>query len=156
MKLNGNTMGAIIYPAIFFAMIVSLFIILPMTAKAEDMTIDMLNKRDDGARMVYSQDIARIDVGDTITFAPKTKGHNVHFLVGPDGWDIPKKSKQNKEVVLTFDIPGVYLYQCTPHASMGMIGFVVVGEDTSNLDAIKKAKIRGKSKKKMKAMLADL
>ena len=120
------------------------------------MTVEMLNKRDDGAKMVYSEDIVRIDVGDTITWTPTTKGHNVHFLAGPDGWDLPKKSKNGKEVVLTFDTPGVYLYQCTPHASMGMIGFVVVGEDTSNLDAIKKAKVRGKSKKIFKKLLAEI
>ena len=35
MKLNGDKLGAIIYPAIYFAMIITLFIILPMTAKAE-------------------------------------------------------------------------------------------------------------------------
>ena len=35
MKLNGNTIGAIIYPAIFFAMVLIIFLILPMTAKAE-------------------------------------------------------------------------------------------------------------------------
>ena len=35
MKLNGNTIGAIIYPAIFFAMVLTIFLILPMTAKAE-------------------------------------------------------------------------------------------------------------------------
>jgi len=156
MKLNGDTLGAIIYPAIYFAMIITLFIILPMTAKAEDMTIDMLNKRDDGAKMVYSQDVARIDVGDTITWLPKSKGHNVHFLAGPEGWDLPKKSKQNKEVEITFDIPGVYLYQCTPHATMGMIGMVVVGDDVSNKDAIAKAKIRGKSKKTFKKLLGEL
>ena len=156
MKLNGDTLGAIIYPAIFFAMIITLFIILPMTAKAEDMTIDMLNKRDDGAKMVYSQDVARIDVGDTITWLPKSKGHNVHFIAGPDGWALPKKSKNNKETAITFDTPGVYLYQCTPHASMGMIAMVIVGDDTSNLDAIKAVKMRGKSKKKMKELLADL
>ena len=34
-KLNGTLIGAIIYPAIFFAMIITLFIILPMTAKAD-------------------------------------------------------------------------------------------------------------------------
>ena len=156
MKLNGDTLGAIIYPAIYFAMIITLFIILPMTAKAEDMTIDMLNKRDDGAKMVYSQDVARIDVGDTITWLPKSKGHNVHFLAGPEGWDLPKKSKQNKEVEITFDIPGIYLYQCTPHATMGMIGMVVVGDDVSNKDAIAKAKIRGKSKKTFKKLLGEL
>ena len=39
-------------------------------AYADDMTIEMLNKREDGAKMVYSEDIARIDVGDTITWVP--------------------------------------------------------------------------------------
>lgn len=156
MKLNGNTMGAIIYPAIYFAMIITLFIILPMTAKAEDMTVEMLNKRDDGAKMAYSQDITRIDVGDTITWVPTSKGHNVHFVAGPDGWDLPKKSKNNKEVAITFDTPGVYMYQCTPHATMGMIAMVIVGDDMSNLDDIKAMKMRGKSKKKMKSILADL
>ena len=67
---------------------------LSIPAFAEDMTIEMLNKRDDGAKMVYSEDIARIDVGDTITWVPKSKGHNVHFLAGPEGWDIPKKIKE--------------------------------------------------------------
>ena len=116
----------------------------------------MLNKRDDGAKMVYSEDIARIDVGDTITWVPTSKGHNVHFIAGPEGWDKPKKSKNNKEVALTFDTPGIYLYQCTPHASMGMIALIVVGDDTSNLDALKKAKVRGKSKKKLKSLIQDL
>ena len=126
-------------------------------ALAEDMTINMLNKRDDGAKMVYSQDIATIDVGDTITWTPEDKGHNVEFIAGPDGWDAPKKSKLSKEVSITFDTPGVYVYVCTPHASMGMIAIVVVGELTQEgVDAIKDAKVRGKSKKKLKELLAEL
>ena len=125
-------------------------------ALAEDISIDMLNKRDDGAKMVYSEDIARIDVGDSITWLPKSKGHNVHFIAGPEGWELPKKSKNTKEVAITFDTPGIYLYQCTPHATMCMIALVVVGDDMSNLDAIKKIKIRGKSKKKMKELLSNL
>ena len=48
------------------------------------------------------------------------------------------------------------MYQCTPHASMGMIALVVVGDDTSNLDAIAGYKARGKSKKKLKALIADM
>ena len=126
---------------------------LSVPAFAEDMTIEMLNKRDDGAKMVYSEDITRIDVGDTVTWVPTSKGHNVHFIAGPEGWDLPKKSKNNKEVAITFDTPGVYLYQCTPHATMGMIALVIVGDDTSNLDDIKSMKLRGKSKKKMKSIL---
>jgi len=131
-------------------------VLLSSMAYAEDMTIDMLNKRADGEKMVYSVDVAKIDAGDTITWLPKSKGHNVHFIVGPDGWELPKKSKNNKEVAITFDKPGVYLYQCTPHASMGMIALVIVGDDTSNIEAIQKAKVRGKSKKKLKALLGDI
>tara|TARA_Y100000389_G_C17084228_1_gene328094 strand:- start:72 stop:488 length:417 start_codon:yes stop_codon:yes gene_type:complete len=120
---------------------------------AEDMTIEMLNKRDDGAKMVYSEDIARINLGDTITWVPTSKGHNVEFIAGPDGWKAPKKSKLNKEVKITFDTPGVYLYQCTPHKSMGMIAIVVVGDGDNDISG---AKVRGKSKKALKALLAEL
>ena len=139
-----------------FFMAIFGFVFFTSLAYADDMTIDMLNKRDDGAKMVYSEDIARINVGDTITWLPASKGHNVHFIAGPDGWELPKKSKNNKEVTIAFDTPGVYLYQCTPHASMGMIALVIVGEDTSNLDAIAKAKVRGKSKRKLKKLLGEL
>ena len=123
------------------------------TAHADDMTIEMLNKRDDGAKMVYSQDIARINVGDTITWLPTQKGHNVEFIAGPDGWEAPKKSKLGKEYSYTFDTAGVYLYQCTPHKSMGMIAVVVVGDGDND---ISKAKVKGKSKKKLKEILGEL
>jgi hypothetical protein len=39
---------------------------------------------------------------------------------------------------------------------MGMIALVVVGGDISNIDDIAGAKAVGKSKKKLKALLADL
>jgi pseudoazurin len=140
-----------IYTAVFFAMFSA------TAALAEDLTIEMLNKRDDGAKMVYSEDIARIDVGDTITWTPDSKGHNVEFIAGPDGWKAPKKSKLSKEYAYTFDTPGVYLYQCTPHKSMGMIAIVVVGEPDGDLkDRLKGAKVKGKSKKKLKELLAEL
>ena len=132
---------------------VSLILALSTPALAEDMTIDMLNKREDGAKMVYSEDIARIEVGDTITWVPTSKGHNVEFIAGPDGWDAPRKSKLSKEVAITFDTPGVYLYQCTPHKTMGMIAIVVVGDGDND---ISKTKVKGKSKKKLKELLADL
>ena len=128
------------------------------TAFAADTTVEMLNKRNDGAKMVYSEDITRIDVGDTITWVPTAKGHNVEFIAGPDGWKAPKKSKLNKEVAITFDTPGVYLYQCSPHKSMGMIAIVIVGEQDPKVvkDRLKDAKEKGKSKKKLKALLAEL
>ena len=123
---------------------------------AADLSIDMLNKDANGNKMVYSTEVAKVAVGDTVTWLPASKGHNVEFIAGPEGFDKPKKSKMNKEYSFTFNIPGVYLYQCTPHKGMGMIAMVVVGEDTSNKDAIAKAKVLGKSKKKLKTLLGDI
>jgi pseudoazurin len=143
MKLRLAALGALL--ALSFA--------LPTGVLAADMTIDMLNKRDDGAKMVYSEDIATIDVGDTITWLPTSKGHNVEFIAGPDGWEAPKKSKLGKEHSYTFDTPGVYLYQCTPHKSMGMIAVVVVGEGDNDISS---AKVKGKSKKKLAELLEQL
>ena len=56
---------------------VALLGLLSTPAVAADWSVDMLNKRDDGAKMVYSEDISRIDVGDSITWLPTSKGHNV-------------------------------------------------------------------------------
>ena len=137
---------------------VAVMVALSTPAFAADTTVEMLNKRDDGAKMVYSQDITRIDAGDTVTWTPNSKGHNVEFIAGPDGWKAPKKSKLSKEYAYTFDTPGVYLYQCTPHKSMGMIAIVIVGEADPKVvkDRLKDVTVKGKSKKKLKALLADL
>lgn len=123
---------------------------------AADMTIDMLNKDANGNKMVYSKEVAKVAVGETITWLPASKGHNVEIIAAPDGFDIPKKSKNGKEVSITFEVPGIYYYWCTPHKGMGMIGLVVVGDDTSNKDKIAKAKALGKSKKKLKKLLSEL
>ena len=124
------------------------------SASAADMTIEMLNKDADGNKMVFSDEIARVDIGDIITWIPTTKGHNVEMISSPN--DMKLKSKNGKEVKISFDKAGIYYYWCTPHKGMGMIGLVVVGNDTSNIDQIAKAKAMGKSKKKLKKLLAEL
>ena len=126
------------------------------SASAGARTIEMLNKDDARNKMVYSEELTRVEVGETITWVPTSKGHNVEWIAGPDGAELPKKSKNGKEVSMTFEVPGIYYYLCTPHKGMGMIGLVVVGNDTSNKDAIAKAKALGKSKKKLKALLGQL
>ena len=132
-----------------------LFFMFTSSAYAVDMTIDMLNKNADGERMVYSTEVAKVAVGDTITWLPASKGHNVHFISAPDGVELVK-SKMNKEFSFTFEKEGIYLYQCTPHKAMGMIGLVVVGENTDNLDSVRKTKVVGKTKKKLKKLLENL
>ena len=119
--------------------------------------VDMLNKRDDGEKMVYSTDVLHVNLNDTVTWLPTTKGHNVEFIEAPEGVDLPKKpSKVNKEFSYTFNEPGIYLYQCSPHKSMGMIALVVVDGNLSNIDDIASTRVVGKSKKKLKDLLSSL
>ena len=128
-----------------------------LSAKAEEkepLIIEMLNKRGK-EKMLYGQDVARVEVGQTITWTPASKGHNVQFVSVPEGVE-KVKSKLSKEFSYTFEQEGVYLYVCTPHASMGMIGMVIVGESDVNLDEVLDYKFRGKSKKKFKKILKSL
>jgi len=123
-------------------------------AHAKTVEIEMLNKLGK-EKMLYSVKLAEVDVNDKIIWKSTTKGHNVEFVVMPKG--VKKfKSKINKDATYEFKVPGIYLYQCTPHKAMGMIGIVVVGNDKSNLDAVKKAKMRGKSKKVLKELLKGI
>ena len=123
-------------------------------AIAENFTVEMLNKLGK-ERMVYSEKVLSIKVNDEITWKSVDKGHNVEFIGMPKG--VSKyKSKISKDAKYTFTQPGIYLYQCTPHKAMGMIGLVVVGEDKNNLDKIKKVKVYGKSKKLLKKLLKSL
>ena len=136
-----------------------LLMAMATSAFAEDATVEMWNKDPDDKKrkMVFSQEIVTIEAGESVTWLATDKGHNVELVDGPEGYDLPKKSKLSKDVTLTFDQEGVYVYVCTPHASMGMIGIVVVGDLTQEaVDAIKDAKVKGKSKKKFKALLAEL
>ena len=129
-----------------YAILIS-FLLFPINSMAANETIEMLNKQGNES-MVFSKKIVRVSVGDTVFWKATDPGHNVEFIKGgvPEG--VGKfKTKFNKDAEYTFEIPGIYAYWCTPHKSMGMIGFVVVGDDKSNLDAIKKIKFYSKSKK---------
>ena len=110
-------------------------------------TIEMHNKLGKEI-MVYSKKVINIDVGDTILWKASSKGHNVEFIKGgvPEGVD-KFKSKFNVDTEYKFTVPGIYAYWCTPHKNMGMIGFVVVGGDKSNLENIKKIRFSARSKK---------
>ena len=137
--------------------IISFFILLiSQSAFAADQVIEMLNKLGK-ENMVYSQKIVNIEVGDSIIWKSTTKGHNVEFIKGgtPDGVE-KFMSQINKDAQYKFEIPGIYAYWCTPHKGMGMIGFVVVGNDKSNLEAIKKIKYLGKSKKIAQELISSL
>ena len=130
----------------FVSILVSM-IFLSSASFAKDATVEMLNKQGKES-MVYSQKVVRVNIGEKVFWKATDKGHNVQFIKGgvPEGVE-KFKSKFNKDIEYKFDIPGIYAYWCTPHKTMGMIGFVVVGEDKSNLEAIKTIKFMGRSKK---------
>ena len=48
---------------------------------------------------------------------------------GASSWN----GELSRDLSVTFDIPGVYGYQCTPHSMMAMVGVIHVGDNTSNL-----------------------
>ena len=134
-----------------------IFAFFTNTGFTADVTIEMLNKLND-RNMVFSSEIVKVDIGDTVFWKSIDKGHNVEFISKngvPDGVE-KFKSKVNKDAEFTFTIPGIYAYWCTPHKSMGMIGFVIVGDDLSNLESIKKVKFVGKSKKLAKSLIAEI
>ena len=137
-------------------LVVSVFAVVFVSSMAysADMSIDMLNKLGK-EKMVYSEKVISIKVNDEVTWKSVDKGHNVEFIGMPKG--VSKfKSKISKDANFKFTKSGVYLYQCTPHKAMGMIGLVIVGDDKSNLDKIKKVKVYGKSKKLLKTLLKSI
>ena len=129
-----------------FTSIAFLFIFFT-SAYAADENIEMLNQLVNES-MVYSKKIVRINVGESVLWKSIDKGHNVEFIRNgvPEGVD-KFRSKFNQDVEYKFTIPGIYAYWCTPHKNMGMIGFVIVGNDKSNLESIKAIRYSAKSKK---------
>ena len=117
----------------------------------------MLNKKGK-EKMIFSGKVVRINLGDTVFWKAKSKGHNVEFITKygvPDG--VKKfKSKLIKDTQYKFTIPGIYAYWCTPHKSMGMIGFIIVDNNLDNLKNIKKVKFFGKSTKVAKKVFQEL
>ena len=138
----------------FTILIALIFSLFSNSVIAENHTIDMLNKLGK-ERMIYSKKVISINLNDDITWKSVDKGHNVEFIGLPKGAS-KYKSKISKEAKYTFSKPGIYLYQCTPHKALGMIGLVIVGNDKSNLDKIKKVRVYGKSKKILKSLLKAL
>ena len=130
---------------------------LSSSAFTEEVTVEMLNKLEK-ENMVFSNKIVKVNIGDTVFWKATNKGHNVEFIMKggvPEGVE-KFKSKVGKDTEYTFLIPGIYAYWCTPHKTMGMIGFVIVDGDLSNIDSIKNIKYLGKSKKIAKELINQI
>ena len=126
---------------------------------AAEYEVKMLNQGEGGA-FVFEPDLLRIQAGDTVHFKAIDRNHRVGNKRGilPDGAE-PFLSRRNQDLSVTFDVTGVYGYECFVHIhTFGMIGAVVVGDDLSNLDAIKEAasKTSQKERERFEAIFTRL
>ncbi|MFC7066982.1 pseudoazurin [Brucella rhizosphaerae] len=113
---------------------------MAVPALADNIEVHMLNKGADGV-MVFEPAYIKANPGDTITFIPVDKGHNVRSIKDMIPTTAEKfKSKINENYVLSVTEPGAYLVKCTPHYAMGMVALIVVGENPANLEQIVSAK----------------
>ena len=98
--------------------------------------VKMLNSGADGI-MVFEPAVIKISKGDTVNFVATDMSHNSASLdgmipAGADSWN----GALSQDISITFTEEGVYVYQCTPHAMMAMVGVIQVGEAV-NLDTVK-------------------
>ena len=141
-----------------FLLFVFLFLIAATQLFAKTVEVEMwTNFNGEKKNQRYEPLIVSIDEGDTVIWKSIEKSHNVEFMTGgvPEGVG-EFKSEISQDAEYTFTIPGIYAYICSPHKTGKMLGFVIVGNDKSNLDKIKKVKLYGKSKKIFKKLLKEL
>ena len=77
--------------------------------------------------------------GDTVTFLPTDMLHNSQSVPGlipssASSWN----GAMNEKITVELNAEGIYVYQCTPHIALGMIGVIQVG-NPSNIDDIKES-----------------
>ena len=96
----------------------------------------MLNSGKEGM-MVFEPAVLSIQKGDTVKFVATDVSHNSASIEGmiPEGAE-PWTGALSQDVTVTLTKEGVYVYQCTPHNMMAMIGVIKV-ESKGNLDQIK-------------------
>ena len=134
----------------YVTMILFVFLLV-VTTMANTKELEMLD-------MWYSEDVTRVDVGETITWKPTVAGHNVHFVAWPEEYEMTQKpsGRIGQEYTITLTEPGIYVYLCTPHVRHGMISFIIVGDDISNKDQIAETLLFGKSQTKLDEFVESL
>ena len=127
-----------------------------VAAFAETIEIQMLNENEAGEKMVFSQELIRAEVGDVIRFVPTDRSHNAQSVKGalPEGQEA-FKGRMNQEIEYMVTETGLTAVVCQPHQTMGMVALIVVGNDVSNADEILDARLRGKGKDKIEALIEE-
>ncbi len=117
----------------------SIFLIALLTSfvAAENFDVKMVNADASGKVMVFDPPFIKANVGDTVTFLPTDMLHNSQSVPGlipssANSWN----GAMNEKISVELNAEGVYVYQCTPHIALGMIGVIQVGNPT-NIDDVR-------------------
>ena len=105
-------------------LLITLLLSFNIFALAENYEVKMLNQGTEGY-MVFEPAVLKINKGDTVTFKATDAAHNSASIKGmiPSGaeeWN----GKLSQDISVTFNVEGVYGYQCTPHMMMAMVGII--------------------------------
>tara|TARA_B100000900_G_scaffold351853_1_gene319192 strand:+ start:588 stop:1034 length:447 start_codon:yes stop_codon:yes gene_type:complete len=113
-----------------------LMLVLSAPTFAAEHVVKMLNGGSDGP-MVFEPAVLSVNVGDTVKFEATDMAHNSASAKGliPAGAK-PWMGRMSQDISVVFDKEGVYVYECTPHKMMAMVGVIKVG-NANNLDDIK-------------------
>ena len=111
-----------------------LFLLSVPAFAEEDHYVRMLNNGSSGM-MVFEPAVLSVSKGDTVKFVATDMAHNSASTLIPAGAK-PWKGTMSNDISVTLDTEGVYVYECTPHKMMAMVGVIKVGNAT-NLDEIK-------------------
>jgi len=117
----------------------TLLISFNLFAVGKNYEVQMLNQGSEGY-MVFEPAVIKIQKGDSVTFKATDAAHNSASIDGmiPAGAKV-WNSKLSQDITVTFNVEGIYGYQCTPHAMMAMIGLIQVGDNKDNLESVKAA-----------------
>ena len=110
--------------------------LVSLTISSEQHIVKMLNAGKEGM-MVFEPAYISVNKGDTVKFVATDLAHNSSSVEGmiPEG-ATPWVGAMSQDIEVTLTEEGVYVYQCTPHNMMAMVGVIKV-ETSSNLDQVK-------------------
>ncbi len=113
-----------------------IFILFSFHASSEAHVVKMLNAGKEGM-MVFEPAVLTIKKGDTVKFVATDVSHNSSSVDGmiPEG-ATPWVGALSQDIEVTLTKEGVYVYQCTPHNMMAMVGVIKV-ESSPNLEQVK-------------------
>ena len=111
--------------------------------------VKMLNQGDQGS-MIFEPAFIKINTCDSINFEMSDAGHNAVTVAAPAG-SVPFDTKYKPSTIVKFDVNGLYLYKCAPHAMMAMAGLIQVS-DASNKTEMNEAIMKFESSVMMPAV----